>query len=83
MIEIEKLLEQAVFILQQDGELNVEGGLTPSLIYQDDRIEMIGQLSQETTTGFVTVMAPLAGAWVVLPAQRDSAPPLPLLTVTD
>ena len=44
---IEEILQHALLILQQDGELSTENGLTPSLIYQDDRIELIGQLSPE------------------------------------
>jgi hypothetical protein len=44
---IESILKHAVFILQQDGELSAENGLTPRLVYQDERIEMIGTLSPE------------------------------------
>lgn len=44
---IEAIVKDAIFILQQDGELNAEHALTPSLVYQDDRVEMIGQLSQD------------------------------------
>lgn len=40
---IELILQHAVFILQQDGELNAENGLVPSLVFQDERIELIGQ----------------------------------------
>ncbi|MBL8148242.1 MAG: hypothetical protein JNL34_17835 [Anaerolineae bacterium] len=43
----ELILQHAVFILQHDGELNAENGLTAALIYQDARIEMIGQLSKD------------------------------------
>lgn len=44
---IEAILKHALFILQQDGELEAENGLTPALVYQDERIEMIGQLTQD------------------------------------
>ncbi|MFN8379135.1 MAG: hypothetical protein U0452_10740 [Anaerolineae bacterium] len=44
---IESILKHAVFILQQDGELTSENGLVPTLVYQDERIEMIGHLSKD------------------------------------
>jgi hypothetical protein len=44
---IETILKHAVFILQQDGEMNAEPGTPPTLVFQDERIEMIGQLSAE------------------------------------
>lgn len=43
----ETILKHAAFILQQDGQLNAEPGLAPHLVFQDERIEMIGQLSPD------------------------------------
>lgn len=42
---LEQILKDITFILQHDGELNLEAALAPQVIYEDDRIEIIGQLT--------------------------------------